>query len=269
MAVPRAERKKHPEVAPAAELDVPGTRDAKDVSVADWLRGEDVMRTSLVMTAVAILATTSASASAQEESWFTKKNAAPSKAFELTLGTGYTQPFGKLDGATGMPDVATPGLGIDLGAGYRIDPRWSIAATGQYSELTAERGNNARSFTPGIAVAYHFLPNQHTDPWVELGTGYRMLWETSRAQAPTLLSHGFQLLRARLGVDYHTDADLALGPVIGADMNVFLWQDATTSVAIASPSVSTFVFAGIQGRIDVGGTPVGTARTTSGEIEEE
>lgn len=227
------------------------------------------MKTALVMTAVAILATTSVSASAQEESWLTRKNAAPSKAFELALGTGYTQPFGKLDGSTGMPDVATPGLGVDLAAGYRIDPRWSISGTSQYSELTAERGNNARSFTPGVAVAYHFSPNQHMDPWAELGTGYRLLWETSRVDAPTLLTHGFQLLRARLGIDYHTDENLALGPVIGADMNVFLWQDATTSVAIASPSVSTFIFAGFQGRIDVGGTPVGTARTTSGEVDED
>lgn len=34
-------------------------------------------------------------------------------------------------------------------------------------------------------------------------------------------------------------------------------------IAISSPRVSTFVFAGVQGRLDVGGNKVGTATLTS------
>lgn len=101
------------------------------------------------------------------------------------------------------------------------------------------------------------------DPWVELGTGYRGFWETAEGQN-ALLTHGFQLARARVGMDLRGSEALSIGPVIGADATLLLWQDGGQQVAIADPRLSTFVFAGIQGRLDVGGTMVGVTTTTSG-----
>lgn len=58
-------------------------------------------------------------------------------------------------------------------------------------------------------------------------------------------------------------------PVIGADATTFLWQDVGgNNTAIGSPAVSTFVFAGVQGRRDFGGTKVGTTSVTSAPLEE-
>jgi outer membrane protein OmpA-like peptidoglycan-associated protein len=186
---------------------------------------------------------------------------APSNAFELTLGTGYTQGFGNLQEGVGMPSVATPGIGFDLGLGYRPVPEFSLQATGQYFELTAERAQAARGLTAGIAATGHLSPYSSLDPFITLGTGYRMLWETHTV-GPNLLTHGFELAKAQIGLDVRVSPDVAIAPVVGADLNLFLWQSgATSDVSINNPRVNTFVFAGLQGRFDMGGD-----RTTGGGI---
>lgn len=199
-----------------------------------------------------------------ERPWGGKQVPAPSQAFEATVGTGYTQPFGLLRSGVGMPDVARAGIGIEASAGYRIDPHWGVSLGGQYQELDAQNADATRGTAFTVAAQYHIVPTTRLDPWVELGSGYRMLWQLPGANAPHVLSHGFQLARARAGFDVRLSPDIAIAPVIGADATVFLWQDSNGSnVAIADPRVSTFVFAGVQGRIDVGGTKVGSTTTTS------
>ncbi len=94
-----------------------------------------------------------------------------------------------------------------------------------------------------------------------------MLWEDEAAPTPIVLSHGLQLARARVGLDVRVSPDVAIAPVVGADANMFLWQDVTTSTAIADPRITTFIFAGVQGRMDIGGTAVGGATLTSAPIE--
>ena len=178
---------------------------------------------------------------------------APRDAFELSLGTGYTQGFGNLKSGTGMPSVATPGVAVGLGLGYRVDPRWAVMWAGEYAELTAERTNTARAFTGGIAAQYHMNPMQRVDPWFELGVGYRVLVEDSDV-GPNLVTHGLQLARLRLGIDFRTSDNVAIGPMIGADATMFLFQDIpSVATNIPNPTASTFVFAGLQARFDVGG----------------
>jgi hypothetical protein len=113
-------------------------------------------------------------------------------------------------------------------------------------------------------VQYHLDPQVRVDPWLELGTGYRVLWEPLPG-ADTVVTHGLQLGRARIGLDLRGES-VAIAPFIGADLTTFLWQDLGSNEAIASPRLSTFVFAGIQGRLDVGGEKVGTTRLTSTEL---
>lgn len=190
--------------------------------------------------------------------------AAPSNAFELSVGTGYTQGFGSLQSGVGMPSVVTPGIAFDLGLGYRIDHRLAVLWSGEYAELTAERTNTARSFTTGVAVQYHIRPMQRIDPWVEAGFGYRFLVEDPNIGS-TLLTHGIQLGRVRVGLDFRPEETLSLGPMIGADATLFLFQDfPNVGTNISDPTVSTFVFAGVQGRFDFGQTTrTRTARVAS------
>jgi peptidoglycan-associated lipoprotein len=192
----------------------------------------------------------------EKKGYFAQDVEAPTNAFELSVGTGYTQGFGSLQSGVGMKDVITPGFAVDLGLGYRIDPRWAVGLTGQYQEFVAERSSGARGLTAGLAAAYHFSPYTRTDPWLQLGTGYRLLWETHPDPTPNLLTHGFELAKLTLGVDIRVDKDVALAPVIGADLTLPLWQSVggNNSVAINNPTVSTFVFAGLQGRFDVTST---------------
>ena len=234
------------------------------------------MKPHLVTAAAALallVVPTIAHAQQAEKSWLQQGVPAPSQAFEATVGTGYTQPFGLLRSGVGMPDVAKAGIGVDVAGGYRIDPHWGVSLGGQYQELSAQNSNASRGVAFTIAAQYHIMPTTRMDPWLELGSGYRMLWQVQSENNvnntnPTVLNHGFQLARARAGFDVRLSEDIAIAPVIGADATVFLWQDnSTTTVAISDPRVSTFVFAGVQGRLDVGGTKVGTATTTSATPE--
>lgn len=205
----------------------------------------------------AVMSTQAAPPEAERVDYFSQRVSAPRNAFELTVGTGYTQGFGMLQSGVGLPDVAQPGLAVDVGAGLRLDPHWAISALGEYQELTAERADSARGLTAGLGASYHFVPYSRTDPWLQLAAGYRMLWEPT-ANQPTVLTHGFQLARLTGGIDIRASRDVAIAPMIGADMNMFFWQNAGNgSVAIADPRLNTFVFAGLQGRFDFAGTREG------------
>jgi outer membrane protein OmpA-like peptidoglycan-associated protein len=203
---------------------------------------------------------------AEQPPTVSQRTPAPSNAFELTLGTGYTQGFGNLQQGVGMPSVATPGIGFDLGLGYRVAPRFSLAATAQYYELTAERATAARGLTAGANATLHMAPYSTLDPFLSLGAGYRMLWET-HSGSPNLMTHGFELAKAQLGLDVRVSEDVAIAPVVGADLNLFLWQSgATNNVVIQDPRVNTFVFAGLQGRFDMGGHATSSGGVAKNEV---
>ena len=202
-------------------------------------------------TAGAQQATFGAQAPSEQKNWFMQDVRAPKHALELTLGTGYTQGFGMLESGVGVPDALRSGIGVQLGAAYRFNPQWSLGASGQYQEIYAQRANAARGLTAGLDGTFHVMPYTRTDPWISLGAGYRSLWEVYSSQSDRL-THGFQLARASVGVDIKASDDVAIAPVIGGDLDTFIWHNSNGSTtAISEPRVSTFVFAGIQGRVDV------------------
>ncbi len=213
------------------------------------------MNTKLMGVATFALVIASATqASAQEKtSYFEEPLAAPKKALEIVVGTGYTQGFGSLQQGIDMSQVATSGIGVDVGLGYRVTPHWGVAVTGQYQEFTAERSVSARGFLPGIAATYHAAPYTRTDPFISFGAGYRFLWENQQQGQPQLMTQGFELGKLVVGVDIRVDKDVALAPVIGADLTLPLWQTTNnaTTTAISNPSMATYVFAGLQARFDI------------------
>ncbi len=213
--------------------------------------------TAVSTLAIVLAFVSQARAQGEKKGYFEQPVEAPTRAFEITVGTGYTQGFGSLQSGVDMANVITPGVGIDLGLGYRVNPHWAFMLGGQYQEFTAERAASARGFTAGLGAVYHGLPYTRTDPWVSLSSGCRMLWENpSDPNAAYLLTHGFELAKLTLGVDIRVDRDVAIAPVIGADLTLPLWQSVggAQSVAINDPRVSTYVFAGVQGRFDITST---------------
>lgn len=179
---------------------------------------------------------------------------APSRAFELTVGTGYTQGFGTLESGLGVPRVAKAGIGVDASVGYRIEPSYSVSFGAQYQELTAVRDDAARGFAVSLALQYHIVPSARLDPWVEIGSGYRMLWLLPFGPGPTTFYNGPQLVRLRAGVDLRLSRAVAVSPMIGADATMFVYRDAETISAIPTPTISVFVYAGLLGRFDIGGS---------------
>jgi outer membrane protein OmpA-like peptidoglycan-associated protein len=206
-------------------------------------------------------------AHAQEQGeYLTQHVSAPSNALELKVGTGYTQGFGMTAPGRSLPNVAGPGLGVSADVDYRLTPRWSFGGEAQYQEFTNQQNSSARGLAANIGATVHFNPDVRGDPWLRLGAGYRLLWENdpTGVSGITVLRHGFDLVAAKIGYDVRVSENVALAPVVGADLNVFLWEDASNSGshALSSAQAGAFVYAGLQGRFDIGGTRTGaeTAR---------
>jgi outer membrane protein W len=183
---------------------------------------------------------------------------APAKAFELGVEAGYTQGFGSV---VGDPRVgAGPGGTLGVSLGYRVDPHWSVGWGGQlqgYGSSGAQaNGATLRGVTSEVRGAYHLAPYRRFDPYVSLGAGYRLFVDSPAGNAPSTLWHGLEVGKAEVGLDVRASEGVAISPVLGVDLNLFPWRAGGGPwTAPPSPSgLNTFVFAGIQGRFDVGGT---------------
>jgi outer membrane protein OmpA-like peptidoglycan-associated protein len=213
----------------------------------------------------AVAATLCPVASAQESrrSWLTQPLDAPNQALELRIGSGYTQPFGNIAPGRGFPEVAGAGLGVTGDVDYRLNPHWSLGFEGQFQQLTSEQNASARGFAANFGATYHFAPTVRGDPWLRLGAGYRFFWENDVVGVPgvttqgvSYLRHGFQVGAGQLGFDIRLSEGTAIAPVVGADLNIFAWQDGSNGFdqRLSSAQVATFIYAGLQGRFDLGGS---------------
>jgi hypothetical protein len=184
---------------------------------------------------------------------------APRGAFELGVDLGYTQGFGTLYGSRSVRNVAEAGVGVGVGLGYRATPHVAVAATGQFQGFNASNdmpmGAQARGATAGLEATIHLMPYERADPWISVGAGYRMLWEIPEGAAGASLTHGLELGKVGVGVDLRPSENVAISPMIGVDMNMFMWRNepGTAMTSVTDRGVNAFVFAGVRGRFDVGG----------------
>src|SRR6185369_15299919 len=110
-----------------------------------------------------------------------------------------------------MTRVATPGIAVNAGIGYRFNPHWQIGLIGEYQELAAQRSSGARGMVFSVGAQYHFAPYVRSDPWIGIGSGYRMLWEENLARdGSSLLTHGAQLAKLTAGFDVRVAPDVAI-----------------------------------------------------------
>ncbi|APR79967.1 Hypothetical protein A7982_05314 [Minicystis rosea] len=189
---------------------------------------------------------------------------APRNALEIGVDAGYTQGFGNINRGRGVRDLAGAGGTIGASIGYRIDPRWSVAASGQFqgygSTVTAPTGGanavTVRGVTAGVQGTYHMQPHNRVDPYLTVGTGYRGLIESPTGNLPTMYTHGLELAKVEVGLDVRPTDSVAVSPVIGADLNMFMWRagGGAETASLTNRSVNTFIFAGVKGRFDIGGT---------------
>jgi hypothetical protein len=190
---------------------------------------------------------------AQEASYLRQRVPAPSQALELQVGTSYTQGFGNILPGQGLPSVAGPGIGFDLGVGYRHSQHWSEGLEGQYQEFANGQNAAARGLAFAVNVTYHLNPTLRGDPFARMGGGYRTIWSINPPGGPTTMVGGFEIAKAAFGYDVRFSPDFALSPLAGADLDVFVLQGTNGVVRGISPQLAMFVYAGLAGRFDIGG----------------
>jgi hypothetical protein len=214
--------------------------------------------------AVALGATVNAAAQEYERPYFEETERAPANALELTIGSGYAQGFGEYQEGpdNNVQDVARAGLSVDVGVGYRMSPEFMLGITGGhqwYQDGDAQPSEAVvRGATGRLEGTYHFEPYLRTDPWVQLGAGYRMLYVTDvpGADSSTQL-HGIELANLALGLDLRPSADFAVAPLVGASLGTFLWD--REGDRLEDSEFNTFVYAGLLARMDLGGVRRGPA----------
>jgi len=151
-----------------------------------------------------------------------------------------------------VKDVAGVGAGADVSVGYRFSPRIALSAFGAgalYVAIAPEE--RARSAAVGIRGTWHFRPYRSVDPWVSVGSGYRMFWNSLPEQDSTV-RRAIQALALGIGVDYRLSPEFGIGPFITADLSIFFREALPNRPSTAvSAAVSSFVSAGISARFDL------------------
>jgi hypothetical protein len=115
---------------------------------------------------------------------------------------------------------------------------------------------NAIGATAGIQAAWHFRPDRSIDPWIRLGTGWKGLWLAPDQGKNTSLQ-GFELARLQIGVDYRISPEIAIAPVVGGSLGMFVSQDSPMTAdytEISDKQVNFTGFAGLAGTFDLGAT---------------
>ncbi len=181
-------------------------------------------------------------------------------AFEIGVAAGYNQGGGKVGGGMGdLQDLASAGGNVEIDLGARIIPNLSVGLYGTISQ--SSQGSSVNSSTDvygasaGVQATWHFRPATSVDPFVTLGGGWRALrLDPSSGKNTTL--QGIQLARLQVGVDYRVTPDIAIAPVVGGALDMFVSQDSPMTedyTEIQNKKVNFTGFAGIAGRFDLGG----------------
>jgi hypothetical protein len=217
-----------------------------------------------LIAAVGVLAGTyGMSAHAQEEvrhpSYFEKRMAAPTNAFEIGVSGMYNQGFGNL--TSGQPvnklqDTAGAGGGGEIDLGWRLIPHLSLgvfAAGAQFGNQLAANAEQ-RTLAAGVQGQWFFRPYDTINPWVSLATAYRAFWIVPDAGGTTT-RHGWEIARVQAGVDFRMMREISVGPFVGGGVDTFFTEKLPggSYQNISGPPVSGFVQAGIMGRFDLAG----------------
>lgn len=146
---------------------------------------------------------------------------------------------------TGFPGT---GIGLAIGAEYRLAPRWSVGVEWQGQQSLPGLDNDEQGLAGNAGFTYHRIPFERGDPWIRVAAGYRFAWDRPGHDPSTVLRHGFEPAVVTLGYDVRIGDRVALAPLIGADLTVFAWRLSDADGAHASLKIATYLFGGLQGR---------------------
>jgi hypothetical protein len=183
---------------------------------------------------------------------------APIHALELGIGAGYDQGVGALGGPAGthVQDVAGVGAGAQLSAAYRFSPRLSLGVVGAgalYKDVQPDAG--AKSAAAGLRASWHFRPYRSVDPWISLGSGYRLFYSALPGVDATV-RQAVQVVQLGIGVDYRLSPELGIGPFIMGDLSYFFRESPPGLPSFSVSALSSFVGAGIAARFDLLGQAI-------------
>jgi outer membrane protein W len=201
---------------------------------------------------------------------FSEQTPTVSNALELGVAAGYAQGVGDIAKGRGtVQDLSGPGGAFEVDVGYRLSPQFMIGVYGTGAQFakgdSLADGTDVRSVTAGVQANYHFRPNYTVDPWVGLGSGWRGLWLSPDAGKDTSMQ-GWELARLQVGADYRISPEVAITPVLGADLSMYLTENGpglSGYTNISDPRVNVAFFAGIGARFDVLGKTGGTTASAS------
>jgi hypothetical protein len=216
-----------------------------------WTKRQAAIAASVGL--VAVLSTATARAEHGEESYLASHGPAPVEHFELTVGNGYAQGFGRVTSTRTVDQVAGAGLDLNVSFDDRLTRRWSVGLQTSFNVYTREQNTSVGGLAATLGATYHLSPTLRGNPWVRLGAGYRLLWEDDPPGAPgaSVYRYALQLASLRLGYDVSLSEGIAIAPTIGGDLDVFVWDDYSNgSSAVRFDAFCAFLLAGLQGRFD-------------------
>ena len=231
---------------------------------------KDITMKTLVFTSVFVTLFAARLAQAEEDRPSENQTlVAPKNALELNIGQGFSQGFGEpASQSESLAELSRGGMSLQLGIGYRLNPHWMIGSYAEgsryFKKSGAPDGTVAYGAGFGMQVQYHVLPFSQIDPWIGLGGGWRGYWlDVGNAGHESL--YGFDIVRLRIGADYKLGPSTSIGPMLGATMTVFdsvRTLESASNESTKNPEISTFVFAGFQGRFEIGGQRVAPSGRT-------
>lgn len=196
---------------------------------------------------------------------------APEHALELTLAVGYSQGFGdvKKGQAASLTQMGQEGAGLQLGVGYRFEPRLMIGfygeAAGYDPGSRTDKNGDVYSGAAGVQAQWHFIPYGQLDPWIGVGAGWRGYW-VREDDAETYSMQGVDALRLQAGVDYRIAPTFSLSPLLSLSATKFFADRSPADrdyQEIDRPTSNLFLFAGIMGRFDIGPQRTAGGRTVA------
>jgi len=197
-------------------------------------------------------------------------NTAPEHALELTLAAGYSQGFGDVEkgDSASLTQMGRAGAGLQLGVGYRFEPRLMIGfygeAAGYDPGTRVDKDGEVFSAAAGVQAQWHFAPYAQLDPWLGIGTGWRGYW-VREDDSESYSMQGLDLARVQAGVDYRLAPGISVSPLLSLSVSKF-FADRTPSdrdyEEIDHPTANVFLFAGIMGRFDLGPQRTLSGRST-------
>lgn len=216
------------------------------------------MKFKKLIPALSLMIPAVAQAQPNESSGVDREVAPVRDAVEISVSTGYAQGAGKTGGSMAdLDDLAGPGGAVQLELGYRIIPHLTIGGYGTFS--LHDNGDAVADTTDvfgasaGVQAVLHLRPDRSVDPWVKLGTGWKGLWLDPTSGKETSLQ-GLELARLQLGVDYRITPEIAIAPVVGGSLGMFISQDSpmtTDYTELDNKEVNFTGFAGLAGTFDI------------------